>query len=248
MSVALEKTIQEFKMWGAMSRKPGQPSDYMLQIYNRVLLEQGSVPGGAEKHPEVRAENVWEAILKKLLQNDYRFDAGFFGSLNEFSRKVAYFFHASLQGTAAFPGAAAALRYVADRGLSQGLLADAQCFSTVQLQRGLSAQDSSATLDSLLKPELRILSFEVLAKKPSPRIFSRAREALTAKGLEPDEVLYVGSRIDKDLVPARRLGLRTALFVGDREAVQATPEQLRDPVSRPDVLLTELQQIDEVVG
>ena len=26
MDLALEKTVQEFKMWGSMSRKPGQPS------------------------------------------------------------------------------------------------------------------------------------------------------------------------------------------------------------------------------
>src|SRR5689334_20026432 len=37
MDVALEKTVQEFKMWAAMSRKPGQPSEYMGQIYEKVL-------------------------------------------------------------------------------------------------------------------------------------------------------------------------------------------------------------------
>ena len=27
--VALDKTVQEFKMWPAMSRKPGQPAEYL---------------------------------------------------------------------------------------------------------------------------------------------------------------------------------------------------------------------------
>src|ERR1700736_5653249 len=40
MDVALDKTIQEFNMWGSMSRKPGQPSDYMKQIYSKLLEEQ----------------------------------------------------------------------------------------------------------------------------------------------------------------------------------------------------------------
>src|SRR5205807_8727547 len=104
--------------------------------------------------PEAAADRVWEAIIKKLFQKDYKFDAGFYGSLNEYSRKVAYFFHASLQGTACYPGAAAALRHVADAGLTQGLLADAQCFTTVQLQRGLARQDPAARLDELIDPEL----------------------------------------------------------------------------------------------
>ncbi len=33
MNNALDKTIQEFKMWASMSRKPGQPSEYLGQIY-----------------------------------------------------------------------------------------------------------------------------------------------------------------------------------------------------------------------
>src|SRR5438552_13261926 len=85
MDVALEKTVQEFKMWGSMSRKPGQPSEYLGQMYKNVLDEQRTVPGGIERYPEVLSERVWEAIIKKLLQKDYRFDAGFFGALNELS-------------------------------------------------------------------------------------------------------------------------------------------------------------------
>jgi hypothetical protein len=32
MELALQKTIDEFKMWASMSRKPGQPSEYMGQL------------------------------------------------------------------------------------------------------------------------------------------------------------------------------------------------------------------------
>jgi len=248
MDVALDKTIQEFKMWGSMSRKPGQPAEYMRQIYDQVLIEQQLAPGGGEKHPEVASERVWEAILKKLLQKDYKFDAGFFGSLNEFSRKIAYFFHASLQGTACYPEAAAALRHVHDCGLAQGLLADGQCFTVVQLRRGLAAQDAATALDDLIDPTLRALSAEQRARKPSERLFRHALAALAQRGLTPEQVLHVGSRVQQDLIPARRLGMRTALFAGDRASLQATPEQLRDPPGRPDVLLTELGQIAEVVG
>jgi FMN phosphatase YigB (HAD superfamily) len=248
MNNALDKTIQEFKMWGSMSRKPGQPSEYMGQIYRQLLTEQRAVAGGGERHPEADAERLWEAVLKRLFQKDYKFDAGFFGALNEYSRKVAYFFHASLQGTAAYRGAADALRHVASAGLTQGLLADAQGFTTVQLQRGLAAQDPSLKLDDVLDPDLRILSYEVRGRKPSERLFRQAVSALSAKGIEPSQVLHVGSRIPQDLAPARRVGMRTALFAGDRASLQATPEQLKDPNARPDVLLTKLAQIAEVVG
>src|SRR6202023_1314572 len=148
-----------------------QPSEYMAHIYSNVLLEQRSFPSGGEKFPEVGSDRVWEAILKKLLQKDYKFDAGFFGSLNEFSAKVAYFFHASLQGTGCYEGAAGALRHVANSGLAQGLVANAQCFTPVQLQRGLRSQDGKAPLNDLVDPELCALSYKVGVRKPSEQLF-----------------------------------------------------------------------------
>ena len=248
MGVALDKTIQEFKMWASMSRKPGQPAEYLQQIYRQLLAEQRTVCGGAEKYPEVASDRLWEAVIKRLLQKEYRFDAGFFGSLNEFSRKVAYFFHASLQGTACYPGAAAALRHVAQSGLTQGLLADGQCFTPVQLQRGLGCQGGSANLDDLIDPGLYVLSYEQRGRKPSDRLFRQMLALLADRGVRPDQVLHVGSRVAADVVPARRLGLRTALFAGDKASLQATKAQLKEPASRPDVLLTELGQLAEVVG
>src|SRR5262249_51748316 len=154
MDVALDKTIQEFKMWGSMSRKPGQPADYLRQIYSKLLAEQRMLPSGGEKFPEVQADRLWEDFIKKLLQKEYVFDAGFYGALNEFSRKVAYFFHASLQGTECYPGTVAALRSVREAGLAQGLIADAQCFTLVQLERGLLRQDPTAKLDDSVEPDL----------------------------------------------------------------------------------------------
>lgn len=248
MDVALDKTVQEFKMWGSMSRKPGQPADYLGQMYGKVLAEQRTVAGGGERFPDVLSERVWEAILKKLLQKEYRFDAGFFGALNELSQKVAYFFHASLQGTACYEGAAAALRAVQNAGLAQGLLGDGQCFTRMQLQRGVARQDASAKLDDLLDADLCVLSCDLRGKKPSERLFKHALAALGQRGIPAGQVLHVGSRMQQDVVPARRMGMRTALFAGDRGSLQATPEQLKDQTTRPDVMLTELGQIAEVVG
>jgi FMN phosphatase YigB (HAD superfamily) len=248
MELALDKTLQEFKMWGSMSRKPGQPADYLGKIYADVLMANKipAVPG--EKYPEIAADRVWEAIVKKLLQKEYSFDAGFFGSLNEFSRKLSYFFHVSLQGTQGYAGLSEALTHVARSHLMQGLLADAQCFTTVQLQRALSRQDKSARLSDLVDPALHTLSFEQRCRKPSERLFRNMMALLAARGITSDQVLHVGASVPLDVVPAKRLGMKTALFAGDKGSLQASADQLKEPPTRPDVLLTELTQIADVVG
>jgi len=248
MEVALEKTIHEFKMWNSMSRKPGQPSAYMREIYQKGLAELRLAPSGGEKYPEILTERIWENIIKKLFQKDYKFDATMYGGLNEFSRKVAYFFHASLQGTACYEGAAAAMSQIAAAGLAQGLLADGQCFTTVQLSRGLKQQDANAELDKLIPAGSRWLSFDKKARKPSDSLMRTALRKLEDDGITADEILHVGSSLTRDIAPARKLGMKTALFAGDRQSLAATAEQLKDPLLRPDVMLTELDQIAHVIG
>jgi FMN phosphatase YigB (HAD superfamily) len=248
MELALDKTLQEFKMWGSMTRKPGQPFEYLRQLYTKALDEQRLAPSHKEKHPELSAERVWENIIKKLLQKDYQFDAGFFGSLNEYSKKVAYFFHANLQGTACYPGAAEALRHVRRCGLHQGLLANAQCFSLVQLQRGLTRQDGAANLDDLFEADLRVLSCDLGVRKPSERLYKNLLEAAAAHGIQPHQVLHIGSRIAWDVRPARKLGMRTALFAGDAASLQASKTELKVAANRPDRLMTELGQLQEIIA
>lgn len=247
MNVALDKTIHEFKMWGSMSRKPGQPADYMREIYKKALDEQRLAPA-VDKYPEVRSERIWESIIKKLFQKDYKFDAGFFGSLNDYSQKVAYFFHASLQGTGCYENAAAALRAVSEHGTLQGILDDGQCFTPTQLARGLAKQEEAAKLNELIAPDVRILSFEHGARKPSDMLFQAAAEAVASHGIEPGEILHIGSSLPRDIAPAKKWGMRTALFAGDRASLVASPDQLKDPQYRPDALLTDLAQVSDLLG
>jgi FMN phosphatase YigB (HAD superfamily) len=244
METALDKTIQEFNMWASMSRKPGKPADYLKSVY-REVYEDLKVRAG--KDPEISSERIWEAIIKKLLQKDYKFDAGFFGALNEYSAKIAYFFHASLQGVGCYAGAAEALQAVNDASLTQGLLGDGQCFTPAQLNHELARQADDLDFDAILPPQLRILSHQVGSRKPAAALFEKALEKLEAHGIGPAEVLHVGSRIAQDIAPAKKLGMRTALFAGDTTSVKATAEQIKNPTTRPDLLMTELTQIREVI-
>ncbi len=248
MDIALDKTVQEFKMWGSMSRKPGQPAEYLGEMYRKVLEDMRMAPSRGERHPEISAERVWEAVVKKLAQKDYKYDAVFYGPPAEFNRKVAYFFQASIQGTACHEGAVNALDFVHQAGLKQGVIADAQCFSFVQLQRGLRAQKGTIPVTQLFELPLRTLSCDVGARKPSERIFKHCLAQLSAQGIAPAQVLHVGSSFPRDLAPAKKLGMRTALFAGDKESLEATKEQLKDHATRPDALLTELSQIAQIVG
>ncbi len=248
MDVALDKTIQEFKMWQSMSRKPGAPAAYMKELYTRALTMIKLAGSGAEKFPEVAAERVWDDIVKKLQQKEYTFDAGVYGGYDDFLKKLSYFFHASIQGCGAYPSAAAAVRAAGEAGKVQGLLADGQCFTPAQLNKCLRDQDGGFDLALFLKPSLRFLSADCKARKPSETLFKATVAALAGQGIAPSEALHVGSSLVRDIGPAKRHGFKTALFAGDKGSLAATPDQLKDPAYRPDVMLTDLAQVVDILS
>lgn len=242
-TLAFDKLVREFKLWQAMTRKPGNPADQLRLMFQQALEELEFQAGGRDRYPEVRAEKVWEAVFKKLRPGDFSFDALFFGGLDEFCLKVAYFYNRSIQATQALPGAAEVLQEARQRVDFQGILADGQAFSPLHLIRSLRQQGLKQSLEEILPTAQQVWSYQVGARKPSERIFREMLERVRRAGLEPHEVLLVGTNVEADIAPARRLGFRTALFVGDKAAVQASNAQLNDPRFRPDILCSELPQI-----
>ncbi|MFC8859343.1 HAD family hydrolase [[Kitasatospora] papulosa] len=74
------------------------------------------------------------------------------------------------------------------------------------------------------------------ASKPDPAFFVRIAEVVPA---EPDEILYVGDRVDNDLRPAVAAGMRTALVRrGPWATIQWNTDEARElPTFRVESLL-----------
>ena len=222
MNVALDKTVQEFKMWASMSRKPGQPADYMKIIYEQVLDEQRLAAAGraaARRSPPTASGRRSSRSCSRRTTSS---TPNFYGSLNEFSRKVAYFFHASLQGTCCYPGAAAALRHVAGAGLPQGLLADAQCFTTSSCSAAWRPR-SRSSWTSAGPRTCSALSYEVRGRKPSERLFRQSLQQLAeARPSRRIRCCTSARGSSRTSCPPSASGMKTALFAGDRASLQAT--------------------------
>ena len=84
--------------------------------------------------------------------------------------------------------------------------------------------------------------------KPSTALFRGVLESLARQGIKPEECLYVGNDIRNDIWPAGELGFRTALFAGDARSLRLRAEDPDCRDVRPDLVLTDLRQLLEVIG
>lgn len=96
-----------------------------------------------------------------------------------------------------YPDALDCLRRVKACGLSVGIA-------------GNQPHNTVSQLDALgVAADFIASSAEWNVSKPSPGFFDRL---IDVAQVAPDEILYVGDRVDNDIVPAHRAGLRTALL------------------------------------
>jgi len=247
MDLALDKTIQEFKMWKSMSRKPGHPAEYMRVMISNCLDQLSLQVEKGETFPEIPHERIWEGILKKLMQNEYLIESGKYGTLEECAVKIAYFFHRSLQGVGAQVGAADTVNWLHENRYWQGLLADGQAFTSLHLERCFAEQNPQVHVDQCIPPMNRVLSHAIRGRKPSERLFREMINKLREFNIDPEETLHVSNDLDNDLAPARKLGFLTCLYTGDSKSLIASAKLVEDKATRPIAMITELSQVIEML-
>jgi len=245
--LAMDRVVQEFRLWPAMTRKPVKPGEQLAGLYKTILerthMERSG--GSASGYPEMKVEAVWKTILSRLLRNGYQYDGSFYGPPVQYGQKIAYFFHRCLQGTGPYEGAYEVLRELKSRGLGMGIVADGQCFTPIQLHEALAGQGPLTALEDLF--DSQSYSFQSRARKPADRVFRAVLRTFAQRDIRPDQVLHVGSDPKADVFGARQVGMRAALLVSNQETLDAIGTLPERGNRRPDVLLTDLRQIRQVL-
>ncbi len=79
--------------------------------------------------------------------------------------------------------------------------------------------------------------------KPSTFMFNRAKTVLFGMGKSVASVLYVGNDMRNDILPAKEVGFKTALFAGDRRSLRLRGSVDRCKDLSPDLIVTDLRQL-----
>ncbi|WP_174546096.1 HAD family hydrolase [Nocardiopsis dassonvillei] len=84
-------------------------------------------------------------------------------------------------------------------------------------------------------------------KKPDPAFFDRVLSLVRAAspGTEPGEIVYVGDRVDNDVLPARAAGMRTVLL---RRGIYGYRHAAAEEAARADAVLDDLHQLADWIG
>jgi len=223
LRVVFERTVRNF----SLNAVPSRLHDLFLRGI-QAEREARMVEGIA--HPEVRVDEIWFKLLEKF-QTDDR-------PTISLAREVALFFERQANPKQLQPRAFEVLKALKERGLSQGIISNAQFYTPIELSDLLREASNGAvrTYESIFDPALTVFSFELGVAKPDLAPFRRAVEALTRHDIMPDDCVLVGNSLANDIAPAQHLGFKTVLFA---------PEGAAESAIKPDLMIHNLGQLLE---
>ena len=165
--------------------------------YYRIMKEQREQ--SREEHPEIDVLAIWNALLLQEGMKSPVLREGLSLTLAHLYRAI------SRKHLQLYPGVKEVLDTLRP-AYRMAILSDAQpCFALPEIR--------AVGLEGYFDP--LVISVDCGFRKPDRRIFGKA---LAAMSLSPEEVIFVGNDMYRDIFGASRLGIRTVYFDSNQGA------------------------------
>ncbi|HUI91890.1 MAG TPA: HAD family hydrolase [Chitinivibrionales bacterium] len=221
---AFDKVIDRFGIKKYLvEMNPDEPPEKTLSdLYHGLIsLKHGLAAEKNIEFPEVRIEDIWEAILLMLERHGYDPSGLALGKGSDFLRCMAYCYNFFAFNRGLYPGVADALQRLKEENILLGILSNAQFYTPIDLSLFLRDQ-SNGDIDDysrLFEHDFVFFSFEYGVSKPNSLLFRKLFDALYQHQILPSQALLVGNDLVSDIKPAQEAGMKTAFFTGDNRCV-----------------------------
>jgi putative hydrolase of the HAD superfamily len=190
------------------------------------------------QHPEVDIVTVWHSLAEEFPELRQGGQDGHFPQ----ARWLALRFELEANPVAPMPGARELLRELNEAGILLGIVSNAQFYTPLLFPLLFDGTPEE------LGFEYSVWSYREGEAKPSEKLYQNAADWFAkAYNLEPGSLLMVGNDLRNDVAPAAAVGMRTALFGGDKRSLRLRKDDPEYRDCEPDVILTDLTQLREVL-
>ncbi len=210
------------------------------EIYDEVVTEEVQrIKSAGIIYPEPDIRTVWRNVLNQMYAEGHTESPA-----NEAQHeRMSVEFEARMNPIWPMPDMNETLEKIREKNLLLGIISNSQFYTLIAFEAlaGKSLEEYG------FEPELLHWSFAENMKKPSvpfyERFMRKAKEF--GSGIKAGEILYVGNDMLKDVYPAAELGMKTALFAGDKRSLKWRRDDDRCKDLQPDLVITELKQLLE---
>lgn len=212
-----------------------------LEILKNILDEW--ISNARDKgipYPEPEIREVWADTLNELLKLNLIEGTVSESSINRFAIEFEF----RINNIWPVPDLKQVLQDLLKNNIYLGIISNSQFYTPIAFEAFLGRSPQTFGFE----PNLLVWSFACGRKKPDTGFYQIFVDRLPSKNLTPEQVLYVGNDIRKDIEPAKLFGMRTALFVGDQRSIRHQENDLREEPFKPDLVINSLSQISDCLN
>lgn len=184
--------------------------------------------------PEIEIRELWQSILRASESQDVPAVV---------VEEVALRFELLKNPVWKMPGFDECLSELRGREIPVGIISNAQFYTS----RILEALSSKTMAELGFRRNLSHFSFRIGRAKPDQFLYKVAAESLRPHGIQPNEVLYIGNDMTKDIIPAKETGFVTGLFAGDQRSLRCGDHGDPHNHHAVDLIFTDLFQISNAL-
>lgn len=228
-----------------ISPAPGNVARDIIENYKRTIRDlRENAQENNIGNPEIDIREVWDILLHKL-HNEKLIERPWKDEV----KTLAVYFETLSNPVYPMPFMKDIILYLRSREIPLGIVSNAQFYTPVIMNYFIRGEVSNAEDIEHFDRDLSIFSYREKLGKPDVRLFEKVLSACNHKyGFESNEILFVGNDMLKDIYPAWKQGMLTALFAGDCRSLRLRHEIPELQNTRPDYTINSLEQITEIVS
>ena len=217
---------------------------HLLRSFTLSIKQHHKMAKAQNIHfPEVNIIEIWERVVHCAM-NQHLVKADGYDKI----KCLTFVFEVLSNKVYPMPGMKEILSAMSKKGIAVGIVSNAQFYTPIIMNYFLYHKNGDDNIEGI-DPHLQIFSYKEKVAKPETLLFQRVLQPLEFKhNIKPHECLFVGNDMYKDVWPAQQMGIKTALFAGDKRSLRLRTENQELENVKPDFTITELSQLTSVVS
>lgn len=214
------------------------------EIYKKAILSKKASIKKKEgiEFPEIEITDIWKDVFREYEKIEFKglpTDPD-----DEMLQRLTIEFEMRNNPTWPMPDLEETLEGLKEKELLLGILSNSQFYTPMIYEAHTGNEPGQNHFDL----NLCIWSYQERMCKPALPFHGALKHALLAHfHLMPDEILYVGNDMLKDIYPAHHYGFKTALFAGDDRSLKWRKDEPKVKGIEPDLIIDRLHQLVDCV-
>ncbi|MEA3504511.1 MAG: HAD family hydrolase, partial [Bacteroidota bacterium] len=214
--------------------------DDILWDYSKTIIKhQNKIRSSEIPFPEIDIKKVWAEIIDLFINRNILAT-----TKNSNLEKFIVTFEILSNPVYAMPQMLETINYLANKKIPLGIVSNAQFYSPYIFNYFLKnplKEDDMPPFDK----DICVFSYKYSRGKPDIFLYNQLLPIFKNKyNIKPNEILFIGNDMHKDIFAASEAGMRTALFAGDKRSLKPLKQNIKKIT--PDITITNLFQLTKI--